>query len=196
MELECKQCPHRKFQSLKEYRSHSGSHILSMKLDNNAYETGIKWINKMLDYMERVNDPSQEIDQKFGDYCVVCKRLNLMTPHSQPFYNDNFFKGKRMQIHSSEKMHDQLLSHMNRHMQYKPVFTCQLCELQKVPADRVFTTKSVDQKCCQHFETEHQMPHPVGKEQISNLFVSSEITMLKDLIRHTRNMFVLKEIPF
>ena len=197
IKLKCSDCPLNTFQSLDQYLNHRSGHnpfINKSPLIREIYSSSKSWINSLIEYMDSLSDPirvQKEIDQKYGDCCLVCLRLNVLTPDCQPFFHKNVFANNRVLMKSSVRAEVEFAQHMRKHLKYEPKYNCSLCVINK--SKNIFTSPTIDEKCRNHLQEVHRMElQSAQMSDVSSFFGNTKISRIDYIIPISVQTFIIK----
>ncbi|CAG2169043.1 unnamed protein product, partial [Oppiella nova] len=195
IKLKCSHCPQNlAFESLQQYLGHNEEHVFLMRasFDQKRYLTHKSWIDKMVKYIDGlVNELKiqKEIHRLYGDWCPVCKRLNVLTHDSKPFFNDRVFKNNR-KLENIRPMEAEMnfKKHIQQHMGYEPIYLCTLCT--KPNSALGFRSASLE-SCRQHLIRDHKKDPNIDNPNVMSYLSNTKIPDLEKAIPTLVNKFII-----
>jgi len=201
VKLKCSQCPQNlTYDSWEQYMGHNSEHVNQTKtsINKKTFLNSKKWIEGIIEYMDSLSTPivaQNQIHDKFGDYCIVCKRLNVLTPDSQPFFHKSVFANNRISMKSTMKAEVEFALHLRKHLKYESHYYCTLCNCQlnnSNTSNTTFTSAAVDDKCRQHLEAVHDIPaQQLEASDLGSFFGNTKIPDIDSLIPNAVNLFII-----
>jgi len=190
-----------KFKSLTEFLNHNESHIQVIKssLDITYYKTANLWIEKLINYTERLTTESiiqENISECFGDYCPVCKQLIALSRDSEQLFDQTVFETNRQNVCAKDR--ERLFkTHLLKHLNYFPKYECTLCRVKCCKP--IYCCSQINQEAKIHITHKHREDLSVQFIDNIEIFFDNKKTVipaLDQLVSTLVNRFLISSYDF